>query len=139
MNWNLPTLTSLYTDALTYMKERTDDVATMFRSSTSTNLPTGSIRWSDSNNRFESWDGSLWVKLSPLYEAKVREATKISDGGVTITLGGDLTGTVTFDGSETTARTLSAQVANDSHDHDEKYELKTDIGTEQDFDDTLTT
>ena len=51
-------------------------------------------------------------------------ATKWSNAR-TLTLGGDLSGNVSFDGSSNF--TLNAQVANDSHNHDGRYYTKTYI------------
>lgn len=112
MNWNLPTLTSLYTDVIDLMKERTEDVATMFRSSSSTNIPTGSIRWSDLNSRLESWNGSAWVELDSLYEMKVRDSVNAEIGtklatARTIAISGDATGSTTFDGTANKTISLS--------------------------------
>lgn len=124
MDWNLPTLTSLYTDAMALMKERTTDVATMFRSSSSTNLPVGTIKWNDGNSRFESWNGSVWSALDPLYEMNVRSATKWSSP-VTVTLGEDLSGSLVLDGA-TTALQWNVAVVNNSH-----------VGTVADFENSL--
>lgn len=112
MNWNLPTLTSLYTDVIDLMKERTEDVATMFRSSSSTNIPNDSIRWSDLNSRLESWNGSAWVELDSLYEMKVRDSVNAEIGtklatARTIAISGDATGSTTFDGTANKTISLS--------------------------------
>lgn len=140
MDWNLPSLTSLYTDAMTYMKERTNDVATMFRGSTSTNIPVGSIKWSDTNARFESWNGTIWEELETTYEIQARTATKWATGR-TITLGTDLSGSVTLDGSSNVV--LNASVINNSHTHDDRYyteaEINTNVGSVVDFETELTT
>ena len=64
MDWNNPTLTSLYTAVLSELKTRDAELAVMFDGVSSTNLPTGTIRWSSSNDRWEKWNGSAWVALS---------------------------------------------------------------------------
>ncbi|HFD81041.1 MAG TPA: hypothetical protein ENK05_11735 [Gammaproteobacteria bacterium] len=66
-DWNLPTLTDLYQDFLNLLKARDDDLAKMFDGTTSSNLPVGTIRWSDANARFEKWDGTAWTELTTKY------------------------------------------------------------------------
>ena len=67
VDWTTPTLTDLYQDFLNFLKQRDDDLATMFDGSASTNLPVGTIRWSDANARFEKWDGTAWGVLKSKY------------------------------------------------------------------------
>jgi len=67
VDWATPTLTDLYQDFLDFLKQRDDDLAKMFDGSTSTGLPIGTIRWSDSNARFEKWDGTTWGELKLKY------------------------------------------------------------------------
>lgn len=117
MNWNLPNLTSLYTDALTLIKERTEENATMFRNSSSTNLPDGSIKWSETNNRFESYNasGSNWVELSSIYEVQSRSATQLTTSR-SFDITGDITADAqTFNGTGNVS--INASVNNDSHSH----------------------
>lgn len=58
-DWNLPGLTDLYVNFLTYVSARLNDAATMF-SSPPTNQPVGSIRLNRATDIFEEWDGSTW-------------------------------------------------------------------------------
>lgn len=66
-NWANPTLTSTYVDFLAEVKARDEDLAKMFDGQTVSNLPSGAIRWSSANNRFEKWSGSAWGALSATY------------------------------------------------------------------------
>lgn len=66
-NWANPTLTSNYANFVTEVKARDEDLAKMFDGQTVSNLPTGAIRWSSANNRFEKWSGSAWGTLSAAY------------------------------------------------------------------------
>ncbi|WP_201353813.1 tail fiber domain-containing protein [Hydrogenimonas urashimensis] len=68
-DWNLPTLTSNYTDFLNQLKERDDDLATMTYGS---NQPTGAIRYNSSNHKFEKWNGSAWETLAGITWANNR-------------------------------------------------------------------
>jgi hypothetical protein len=63
-DWNNPTLTSNYVNVLSDLKDRDVSVATMDFSS-STNVPTGVIRWNGTSQRFETWNGSTWDDLNP--------------------------------------------------------------------------
>lgn len=49
------------------------------------------------------------------------------NSNMTLTLGGDLSGSVSFDGSS--GETLTATVANDSHTHDNRYYTESEIDT----------
>lgn len=73
MNWNLPTLTDLYTDFLTYLKDRDLDVAKGLDPAivTVTNPVTNMIRWNSANSIWEKYNGSTWVALSSVYLVQV--------------------------------------------------------------------
>ena len=72
-DWNLPTLASLKSDLLNLIKGRDDDCATQFDSATSTatNVVTGTKRWNSTGSKWEKWDGSTWVDLTPSYGINV--------------------------------------------------------------------
>lgn len=63
-DWANPTLTSQYSDVLTDLKARDESVAKMDYTS-STNIPTGVIRWNSTSKKFESWDGAAWNDIWP--------------------------------------------------------------------------
>lgn len=66
-NWSNPLLTSTYTNFLTEVKDRDTDLALQFDGTTSSNIPTGAIRWSSSVNRWQKWSGSAWGELTSTY------------------------------------------------------------------------
>jgi hypothetical protein len=66
-NWSNPVLTSTYTNFLTEVKDRDTDLALQFDGTTSTNVPTGAIRWNSSVNRWQKWSGAAWGELTTLY------------------------------------------------------------------------
>ena len=60
-NWNLPTVDSNYITFVDEVKNRDIDNARMFDGTpAATNIPTLTIRWNQSNNRFERWSGTVW-------------------------------------------------------------------------------
>ena len=65
-DWNLPTLTSNYSDFLDYLKARDEDSAKMF-DGVGSNLGIGFIRWNSGNKRFEKYDGTSWTDLVSKY------------------------------------------------------------------------
>lgn len=86
-DWSLPVLSSLYTDMLDELKTRDDDAAKMF-DGVGTNLPTGTIRWSTANTRFEKWSGTAWGVLSTIYSINVSQlnGTSVNDSGLGTTV-----------------------------------------------------
>jgi hypothetical protein len=66
-NWSNPTLTSTYTNFVSEVKNRDEDLALQFDGTTSTNIPVGAIRWDSSANRWKKWNGSSWVELTSTY------------------------------------------------------------------------
>jgi hypothetical protein len=66
-NWSNPQLTSTYTNFVTEVKERDVDLALQFDGTTSTSIPTGTIRWNSSINRWQKWSGSAWGELTSTY------------------------------------------------------------------------
>lgn len=66
-NWSNPTLTSTYTNFLSEVKNRDEDLALQFDGTTSTNIPTNAIRWDSSAGRWKKWNGTAWAELTSLY------------------------------------------------------------------------
>lgn len=66
-NWSNPTLTSTYTNFVSEVKNRDEDLALQFDGTTSTNIPTGTIRWDSSANRWKKWTGAAWGELTSTY------------------------------------------------------------------------
>lgn len=102
-NWSNPTLTSTYTNFLSELKNRDEDLALQFDGTTSTNLATNTIRWDSSAGRWKKWSGSAWIELASTYALTGLSTTgNASIGG---TLG--VTGAVTLSagGTSTTPAT----------------------------------
>ena len=72
-NWSLPTITDLYTNIITYFRNRDIDNARMFSTAytIATNIETGTIRWNDTNKNWEKYGGASWSVLSSLYGVSV--------------------------------------------------------------------
>jgi len=66
-DWSLPTLSSTYTNFLAEVKSRDTDLALQFDGTTSTNIPTGAIRWTSASNTWQKWTGSAWGALSSTF------------------------------------------------------------------------
>jgi hypothetical protein len=68
-DWNLPTLTTLYSGFLSGLKDRDLDNAKMLDPAdvTVTNPVAGMKRWASSASRFEEYNGSAWVALVAKY------------------------------------------------------------------------
>lgn len=62
-DWNSTSVSSPYATLVADLLARDADLATMFDGSTSTNIPSGSKRWSSPNNRFEQWGGVSWAAM----------------------------------------------------------------------------
>jgi len=73
MNWNLPTLTDLYTDFLSLLKGRDTDLAKGLDPAivTVTNPEANFIRWNSANNYWEKFNGTTWAALSSAYAIQV--------------------------------------------------------------------
>lgn len=98
-NWANPTLSSLYTDVMSVLKDRDNDLALMFDGVSPSNVPTGAIRWDSTANRWKKWNGSAWAELASTYALTGLSTTgNASIGG---TLG--VTGAATFSGTLTLA------------------------------------
>jgi len=87
-NHNLPTLTSTYTNFITELDGRLDDISIGFDPAltTATNLVTGAIRWSSASSKWEKWSGTAWGNLATNY------AISISGNANTVTNGVYTTG-----------------------------------------------
>jgi hypothetical protein len=69
-NWALPTLTSTYSDFLSYLNARDTDLALQFDGTSTTGMPTGTIRWNGTNKYWEKYSGSAWNELVPRASSK---------------------------------------------------------------------
>lgn len=90
VNFNNPVVTDLRATVLQYIRDYMAGQAKLFDGETLTGTPTGAIRYSTANGRFEKWDGSAWAALSQSY-------LPLSGGTLTGTLTGvnaNFTGTL---------------------------------------------
>lgn len=78
--WTEPVLTTTYVSWRTLLQERADSQAKMFDDGvTWTGLPTGTVRWNNSNDRFEKWNGSAWANLSTSLTGVLKTANNLSE------------------------------------------------------------
>lgn len=90
-NWSNPTLTSTYTNFVTEVKARDEDLALQFDGTTATNFPTGTIRWSSSVNRWQKWSGTAWSELTATYALTALSTTGNASIGGTLGVTGAAT------------------------------------------------
>jgi hypothetical protein len=120
-NWSNPVLTSTYTNFVTEVKDRDSDLALQFDGTTSTNLPTGAIRWNSSVNRWQKWSGSAWGELTTTYALTGLSTTGAASIGTTLTvtgvasLNGGGTSTTPANGDNSTAIATTAWVRNQAY------------------------
>lgn len=74
-NWNDPQLSSTYTDFVSEVKDRDEDVATQFQSTTATNIPTNAVQWDASAGRWKKYTGAAWGELATNYKLTSLEVT----------------------------------------------------------------
>jgi hypothetical protein len=124
-NWTLPVLTSLYSEVLSLLRQRDEDLAVMFdpEYSAPSSQPVGAIRWNQTNARFERWIGGSWQTLHATYAINVAQfggqlpayylnwnnltnkpasyaqADRLATAR-TIALSGGVSGSASFDGSQ---------------------------------------
>jgi len=87
-DWSLPTLSSTYTNFLSQLQARDTDLALQFDGTTSSNIPTGAIRWTSSANTWQKWSGSAWGALSSTFAfpaITVSGVATLTGGGTSIT------------------------------------------------------
>ena len=108
-NWSNPTLTSTYTNFVTEVKNRDEDLALQFDGTTSTNIPTNTIRWDSAANRWKKWNGSSWVELTGTYALTALSTTGNANVGGTLAVTGaaTLSSTLAVTGAVTGSSTVS--------------------------------
>jgi len=74
-NWNDPQLSSTYTDFVSEVKDRDEDVATQFQSTSATNIPTNAVQWDASAGRWKKYTGTTWGELTTNYKLTSVEVT----------------------------------------------------------------
>ena len=108
-NWSNPTLTSTYTNFVTEVKNRDEDLALQFDGTTSTNIPTNTIRWDSAANRWKKWNGSSWAELTGTYALTALSTTGNANVGGTLAVTGaaTLSSTLAVTGAVTGSSTVS--------------------------------
>lgn len=68
-----PTTTSTYSNFVTELDGRLDDLALGLDPATTspTNVPTNSIRWNSANTKWQKWNGTAWGDLSSSYSVNI--------------------------------------------------------------------
>lgn len=102
-DWSLPTLASTYTSFLSQLQTRDTDLALQFDGTTTSNQPTGTIRWDSSAGRWKKWTGSAWGELAATYALTGLSTTGSASIGTTLTVTGATT--LTGGGTSTTPAT----------------------------------
>lgn len=74
-NWNDPQLSSTYTNFVSEVKDRDEDVATQFQSTSATNIPTNAVQWDASAGRWKKYTGTIWGELTTNYKLTSVEVT----------------------------------------------------------------
>lgn len=107
-NWSNPTLTSTYTNFVSEVKNRDEDLALQFDGTTSTNIPTNTIRWDSAANRWKKWNGSSWAELTSTYALTGLSTTgNASIGGTLGVTGATTLSSLTVSGATTFSGTVS--------------------------------
>lgn len=68
-----PTITSTYSNFVTEMDARFDDLAVGLdpAASSAVNVPTNTIRWTSASNKWQKFNGTTWSDLSSLYSINI--------------------------------------------------------------------
>jgi hypothetical protein len=68
-----PTITSIYSDFVTEMDARFDDLAVGLDPAvtSATNVPVNATRWSSASNKWQKYNGTAWNDLSALYSINI--------------------------------------------------------------------
>lgn len=117
-DFNKPQVSDPYGDVLQAVRELLAECAKFQDGSSNTNVPTGAVRFSSTNKRFEKWNGSSWIELiakaSDKYDINVDRVDgydagngsgqiPVSNGTVNANLNADL-----LDGNHASAFALAA-------------------------------
>ncbi len=72
-DFSKPVTTDAYADVLTYLKATTSDLALGLdpATTTPTNVPTNSVRWSSASNKWQKYNGSTWADLAASYAINI--------------------------------------------------------------------
>lgn len=97
-----PTLSSTYPNFVAEVKGRLEDASRQFdpANSESSNLVTGTIRWTSAAKKWEIWNGTSWGNLATEYAISISgSAAKLKTARSIALTGGATAAAVNFDGS----------------------------------------
>jgi hypothetical protein len=114
-DWSKPTLSSLYTSFVTEVKARDEDLATQFDGFSGSGIPTNTIQWSSSANRWKKWSGSAWGELTTTYALTGLSTTGAAAIGGNLTVTGTSAFTVTPTAPTLSTGTNTTQLATTAH------------------------
>jgi hypothetical protein len=103
-NHNLPTAASLYTEVLTIIDERLDEIArgldsnpALSPSISPTNLPLHAIRWNSAEKKWQKQTSlGNWVDLTDVFNISISGTSSVGAGAVTVSTSQSITGQKTF-------------------------------------------
>jgi hypothetical protein len=83
-----PTITSTYSNFVTELDGRFDDLAVGLDPAvtTATNVPTGSIRWVSASNKWQKYNGTAYLDLSSLYSINIAGNSGTVSNGIYTTV-----------------------------------------------------
>jgi len=108
-DWNDPTITRRYDTEFTQdLKALRDSQAKLFDDGVSwSNLPSGTIRYSTSNKRFEKWNGSAWAAITEWAIPTITSCGQITNTG-TMNIGPSTNHDLRFDSNGATRFVVDA-------------------------------
>lgn len=110
-NWNLPTLSSTYTDFVSILNSKFEDIA-LGLDTTATNLPTNAIKWSSAVGKWQKWNGTSWGDLASTYNINTTSANAWSTAR-NLVISGDAAATLTsVSGAANVTATLTLSTVN---------------------------
>ena len=106
-DWNNPATTQTIANYTTAIRDMTSDLALMFDGVSATNLPTSTIRWSSSGDKWEIWGGASWTDLSSLYDISVTKLNGVLGSGYVLAAHAGAGGAVHADATTSVSGFLS--------------------------------
>lgn len=100
-DFSKPQTTDTYVNVTAEVNALANDLAKGLDPATTTpaNVPTNAVRWNSANGFWEKFSGTTWAALAGVYNIVASSANKLKTA-VTIAIGGDISGSASFDGSQ---------------------------------------
>jgi len=105
-DFNKPVTTDLYAATLSEIRDLIAELAKALDATTALNIPTGAVGFSSANSRWEKFNGTTWAALAAVYAIAISGNAGTASALQTarnIGITGDMTGTVSFDGTANVA------------------------------------